>query len=90
MNFRKRNKQFCVSEYCNWETVYEVLQSDLTYPHTVRPHLSTHSQTSLIHTQSDLTYPHTSVLDEIADKMRKLDTQGSSSIVYSRIIADLF
>ena len=44
--------------------------------------------------QSDLTYPHTSVLDEIEDEIedevRDLDKPGSSSIVYSRIIADLF
>ena len=42
--------------HCMYEAL---LQSDLTYLHTVRPHLSAHSQTSLICTQSDLTYPHT-------------------------------
>ena len=40
--------------------------------------------------QSDLAYPHTSVLNEIVAKVRELDKGGSSSIVYSRIIADLF
>ena len=56
-----------------------------------------YSQTLLIPThpsspvQLDLTYPHTSILDEIVDrKTRELDKWGSSSIVYSRIIADLF
>ena len=44
------------------------------WTYTVRPHLSA----------------HTSVLDEIADKVRELDKRGSSSIVYSRIIADSF
>ena len=39
--------------------------------------------------QSNHTYTSTSVLDEIADKVRELDKQRSSSIVYSRIIADL-
>ena len=38
--------------------------------------------------EPDLTHLHTSVLDEIAAKVRELDKQGSSSIVYSRIIAD--
>ena len=36
-----------------------------------------------------LLYLHTSVLDEIADKARELDKRGSSSIVYSGIIANL-
>ena len=40
--------------------------------------------------QSDLAYPHTSILNEIVAKVRELDKGGSSSIVYSRIIADLF
>ena len=43
-----------------------------------------------IHIQSDLTYPHTSVLDVIVDEVRELDKRGSSSIVYSSIIADSF
>ena len=34
--------------------------------------------------------PHTSVLDEIVHKGTKVDKRGSSSIVYSRIIADVF
>ena len=40
--------------------------------------------------QSDLTYPHTFALGEIADKSRELDNQGSSNMMYSRIVADLF
>ena len=44
----------------------------------------------IVYVQWDLTDQHTSVLDEIADKVRELDKWGSSSIVYSRIIADLF
>jgi hypothetical protein len=40
--------------------------------------------------QSDLAYLHTSVLDEIVDKARNLHKWWSSSIVHSRIIADLF
>ena len=38
----------------------------------------------------DLTYLHTSVFGKIVEKGRELDKWGSSSIVYSRIIADLF
>ena len=40
--------------------------------------------------QSDLTHPHTSVPDKITDKVRELDNCGSSSIVYSRVVVDLF
>ena len=43
--------------------------------------------------QSDLTYLHTSVLDEIAHNARELDKYEGAvyySVVYSRIIADLF
>ena len=38
--------------------------------------ISVHCQVSssvIIIMQSDLTYPHTSVIDEIADKVRELD-----------------
>ena len=42
------------------------------------------------YSRSDLTYPHTFVLDAITIEVRELDKGGSSSIVYSRIIADLF
>ena len=42
-----------------------------------------------MYVQWDLTYLHASILDEILDKVRELDKWGSSSIVYSRIIADL-
>ena len=43
-----------------------------------------------MHIQSDPTYPHTSVLDEMENEVRELNKRGRSSIVYSRIIADLF
>ena len=43
-----------------------------------------------MHVQSDLTYPHTSILDENVDETKELDKWGSSSLVYSRVIADLF
>jgi hypothetical protein len=33
----------------------------------------THAGHAIVHVQSDLTYPYTSVLDEIADKVRQLD-----------------
>ena len=43
-----------------------------------------------MYVQLELNYPHTSVLDEIVDELRERDKRGSSSIVYSWIIADLF
>ena len=43
-----------------------------------------------MHAQTDPAYPHTSVQDDSTDKVRELDKRGSSSIVHSRTIADLY
>ena len=68
-----------------FEVIFFIL---CTCVHTCR-HVGIGWILSIIQVQSNLLCVHTSVLHESADKVRELD-KCWSSIVYSRIIANLF